>query len=59
MDVYDRVVADDLKQAAVVMAAVVYQTAMRDEKIPRKPLTPPTPPAKSTGSGKKKQSKSD
>ena len=59
MDVYDRVVADDLKQAAVVMAAVVYQTAMRDEKSPRKPLTPPTPPAKSTGSGKKKQSKSD
>jgi len=59
MDVYDRVVADDLKQAAVVMAAVVYQTAMRDEKIPRKPLTPPTPPAKSTGSGKKKQGKSD
>lgn len=59
MDVYDRVVADDLKQAAVVMAAVVYQTAMRDEKIPRKPLTAPSPPAKSAGSGKKKQSKSD
>jgi len=54
MDVYDRVVADDLKQAAIVMAAVVYQTAMRDEKIPRKPLTAPAPPAKSTGSGKKK-----
>ena len=58
MDVYDRVVADDLKQAAVVMAAVVYQTAMRDEKIPRKPLTAPAPAAKSTGGGKKKQSKS-
>jgi hypothetical protein len=38
MDVYDRVIAEDLKQAAVVMAAVVYQTAMRDEKLPRKPL---------------------
>jgi hypothetical protein len=53
MDVLDRVVADDLKQAAVIMAAFVYNAAMRDEKIPRKPLrpapatagsaTPPTP----------------
>ena len=57
MDVYDRVVADDLKQAAVVMAAVVYQTAMRDEKIPRKPLTPQVAATKAPGSGKKKQGK--
>jgi hypothetical protein len=26
-----------MKQAAVIMAAFVYQTAMRDAKIPRKP----------------------
>lgn len=58
MDVYDRVVADDLKQAAVVMAAFVYQTAMRDERIPRKPLTPPAAATKAPGSGKKKQGKS-
>ena len=37
MDVYDRVVADDLKQASAIMAAFVYQTAMRNEKLPRKP----------------------
>jgi hypothetical protein len=37
MDVFDRIQADDMKQASVVMAAFVYQTAMRNEKIPRKP----------------------
>lgn len=37
MDVFDRIQADDIKQAATIMAAFVYQTAMRDEKIPRKP----------------------
>jgi len=38
MDVYDRIQPDDLKQASVVMAAFVYQTAMLDDKLPRKPL---------------------
>jgi Zn-dependent M28 family amino/carboxypeptidase len=37
-DVYDRVQADDMKQAATVMAAFVYQTAMMDEKMPRKTM---------------------
>jgi len=37
MDVFDRIQADDMKQAATIMAAFIYQTAMRDEKIPRKP----------------------
>ncbi|MBC7932152.1 MAG: M20/M25/M40 family metallo-hydrolase [Rubrivivax sp.] len=36
-DVYDRLQSEDMKQAAVIMAAFVYQTAMRDEKLPRKP----------------------
>jgi hypothetical protein len=36
-DVFDRIQADDLKQAAVIMAAFVYQTAMLDQKLPRKP----------------------
>ena len=36
-DVYDRILPDDMKQAATIMAAFVYQTAMRDEKLPRKP----------------------
>jgi Zn-dependent M28 family amino/carboxypeptidase len=36
-DTYERLQADDMKQAAAVMAAFVYQTAMLDEKLPRKP----------------------
>lgn len=39
MDVYDRVQADDLKQASVLMAAFAYNASMRDEKFPRKPKT--------------------
>ncbi|MBA2494715.1 MAG: M28 family peptidase, partial [Acidobacteria bacterium] len=35
-DVFDRIQADDMRQAATIMAAFVYQTAMMDEKIPRK-----------------------
>jgi hypothetical protein len=38
MDVYEHVLEDDLKQSAVVAAAFIYQAAMRDEKLPRKPL---------------------
>jgi len=40
MDVYDRAQADDLKQASVIMAAFVYNAAMMDEKLPRKPARP-------------------
>lgn len=36
-DVYDRVQADDMKQASVIMATFLYNAAIRDEKIPRKP----------------------
>lgn len=39
-DVFDRIQADDMKQAATIMAAFVYQSAMRDEKLPRKPAPP-------------------
>jgi hypothetical protein len=38
-DVFDRIQGDDMKQAATIMAAFVYQTAIRDEKLPRKPAT--------------------
>jgi carboxypeptidase Q len=41
MDTYDHLVADDLKQAATVIAAFIYNTAQRDEKIPRKELPKP------------------
>ncbi len=37
MDVYERLQEADLKQMAVIVASMVYHTAMRDEKIPRKP----------------------
>ena len=36
-DVYDRVPPEDLKQAATIIAAFVYDAAMSDEKVPRKP----------------------
>ncbi|HXD34667.1 MAG TPA: M20/M25/M40 family metallo-hydrolase [Pyrinomonadaceae bacterium] len=35
-DVFDRIQAEDLKQASTIMAAFLYNTAMRDEKLPRK-----------------------
>ena len=38
MDTYERLPADDLKQASVLVASFVYQAAMRDQKLPRKPL---------------------
>ena len=43
MDVYDRLQADDLKQAAVIVASFVYNAAMRDSMLPRKPIEKPVP----------------
>jgi carboxypeptidase Q len=37
MDVYERMQLSDMTQAAVIIAAMVYNTAQRDEKLPRKP----------------------
>jgi carboxypeptidase Q len=41
MDVFDRIQADDMKQAATIMATFVYNTAMRDEKLPKKTIGAP------------------
>jgi hypothetical protein len=41
LDVGDMLLEDDLKQAAVVMASIVYQTAMLDQRIPRPALPAP------------------
>ena len=41
MDTYERLEADDLAQAAVVEAIFVYNAAMRDQMLPRKPLPHP------------------
>ncbi|MFN0280106.1 MAG: M20/M25/M40 family metallo-hydrolase [Pyrinomonadaceae bacterium] len=38
MDVFDRIQADDVKQISIIVAAFVYQAAMMDEKMPRKPM---------------------
>ena len=38
MDVYDRLQPDDLKQMAVIVAGFVYDAAMRDQMLPRKPI---------------------
>jgi carboxypeptidase Q len=43
MDVYDRLQPEDLKQIAVIVASFVYDTAMRDQMLPRKPIEKPLP----------------
>jgi len=43
MDVYDRLQPDDLKQCAVIVASFVYEAAMRDQMLPRKPIEKPLP----------------
>jgi carboxypeptidase Q len=49
MDVYDRIQATDLEQAAAIMASFVYNAATRPEKLPRKPLPKPQPPREQNG----------
>jgi carboxypeptidase Q len=39
MDTYDHLVPEDLKQAATIVSAFVYNTAQQNEMIPRKPLS--------------------
>ncbi len=59
LDTYERIIEDDVKKAAVVIAAAVYYLAMRDEMLPRftkeampalpqtqQPATTPAPAAK-------------
>jgi carboxypeptidase Q len=41
MDFYDRVQRDDMVQQATVIAVFAYNAAMRDERLPRKPLPKP------------------
>ena len=41
LDTYERLSEPDLKQAAVIMAVFVYNTAQRDAMLPRKPLPHP------------------
>jgi len=41
MDLYERLQPEDLAQAALVEATFVYNAAMRDQMLPRKPLPHP------------------
>ena len=41
MDTYERLQPEDLAQAALVESIFVYNTAMRDQMLPRKPLPHP------------------
>jgi carboxypeptidase Q len=43
MDVYERLQPEDLKQIAVIVAGFVYDAAMRDQMLPRKPVEPALP----------------
>jgi carboxypeptidase Q len=50
LDTYERIIEDDVKASAIVIAASVYQLAMRDELLPRfsadkmpKPIPTPKP----------------
>ena len=40
-DTYDQLSEDDLKQASTIIASLVYNTANRKEKLPRKPKPKP------------------
>ena len=41
MDTYERLSEKDMIQSVIIIASLVYNTAMRDKKIPRKPLPEP------------------
>jgi hypothetical protein len=43
MDVYERLIPEDLKQISVIVASFVYDAAMRDQMLPRKPIEPALP----------------
>ena len=48
LDTYERIIEDDAKKSAIVIAAAVYHLAMRDELLPRftKEQMPPLPPSR-------------
>ena len=58
MDTYERVSPDALRKAAVIMATVLYDAAMRDAKIPRKPMPKeePRPTPTPSAEGKREAS---
>jgi carboxypeptidase Q len=51
LDTYERVIEEDVRDAAIVVAATLYQLAMRDEMLPRFAAAdmPPAPPQRAGG----------
>lgn len=51
LDTYERIVEQDVRDAAVVVAATLYQLAMRDQPLPRfaRDTMPPPPPQRGGG----------
>lgn len=47
-DSFDRLQEGDLKQASVIMAAFLYNAAMREQKLPRKPASAAQPSREGT-----------
>jgi hypothetical protein len=43
LDTYERIIEDDARKSAMVIAAAVYHLAMRDQQLPRLPKMPPRP----------------
>lgn len=41
-DTYDHLLPEDLKQSAMIVAAFVYQSAQRNELLPRREMPEPT-----------------
>jgi hypothetical protein len=51
MDLFDRLQAGDLMEASAIMASMIYDTAVRPENLPRKPLPKPQPARGPRGAG--------
>jgi carboxypeptidase Q len=56
LDTYERIVEDDVKKTAIIVASAVYHLAMRDDQLPRfsadeMPRRPPPPPAAAPATG--------
>jgi hypothetical protein len=59
LDTYERIIEDDVKKSAAIIASAIYHLAMRDELLPRftkeempAPPPPPPPPAPSSTAGR-------
>ena len=51
LDTYERVIEDDVKKAAVIVASTIYHLSMRDEMLARFAAgeMPAPPPARAAG----------